>query len=73
MLIKGESMLWKNKKKTFAVKLDCYLGRTYGCISLLPNIIVYYSHDDSGTVIAINLSLFVGEVQFWFGDVSELI
>ena len=62
-------MIWKNKKKTFAIKTEDMTGKN-GCrvmIRLLPCFDLWF---DEGIVIG--LSWLSWEIQFWFMDVGEL-
>lgn len=62
-------MIWKNKKKTFAISLENYIEKDFGEICLLPFISIFWSEGDT---VSINFSLFIGEIQFWFGKIEDL-
>jgi len=61
------------KWKRFAIKVESSLSKEYGQVNLLPNLTVFWTGHEDDRAVSINISLFVGEVQFWFGDVADLI
>lgn len=69
------NQMWKNKKNTFAVKVENWIGKKgdgYHQIALLPSVTIFWTTDGFKTTFSINIGLFIAEFQFWFGDVGEL-
>ncbi len=62
-------MTLKNKKNTFAVKIENLLKGDYGkMIRFLPCVDIWWDEN-----ISIGISWLSFSIEFWFGDVSELL
>lgn len=63
-------MIWKNKKQTFAIKLEDFASDSeYGImIRFLPTIDLWID-----TSTALSFSWLWWSLEFWFGDVNDLV